>query len=262
MTVFRYRVFDRSGKISVRRVDAVDRRAAETRLREEGSTILKALSGVGGGALAKLAIRRRGKFDLCDFTGKLLPLLQAHVQLPKALRIIGEGTGNPAEREVVEALSRGLREGRKFSALLRESGKFPPLYWSLCEVGEETGNLTGVVAELYGFLARSKATREFLITSSIYPAILVTVTILVVLAVFIFFLPYFAGIFTDMGRELPSAARARTMTSMPSRNSAMLCGALSSCILPRSIRDISSTSLMSPRRKCAAESIFDKLSET
>lgn len=76
-----------------------------------------------------------------------------HVQLPRALQIIYDGSSNPEERKVVENLRRGLHEGKRFSQLLKKEKKlFPVIYSSMAEVGEESGELSNVLEEVYKFL--------------------------------------------------------------------------------------------------------------
>jgi len=146
----------------------------------------------------------KAKFDPAEFTSQLLPLLKANIQLERALGIIVETSENPAERELVSDLRKGLHEGEKFSTLIRGAGnKFPPLYANMVEAGEESGALNTVVEELSKFLEERKKLRDFLITSLIYPAIILSVTFGVVILLFTVFIPRFSKIFIDMGRELP-----------------------------------------------------------
>ncbi|MEA4863614.1 MAG: type II secretion system F family protein [Victivallaceae bacterium] len=211
MARFRYKISDAEGQVRTLTVEADNVTDAEIKLRENEFTALAFLGESGTERLWERWKRfdfSRKKFDVVEFTGKLAPLLESHVQLPRTLQIIHDGSTNAGEREVVAGLRRGLQEGKRFSTLLRASdGAFPPIYASLAEVGEETGELPRVVTQLHRFLHDGRETRDFLITSSIYPLILLCVTFLVLLAVFVFFLPYFANIFTDMGRELPGPTR-------------------------------------------------------
>ncbi len=211
MAVFNYKIADEFGKIKKLGVEADSEKDATIKLRESGFVVLKYL-GMGNQKPTfqdKFALfLRRDKFDICDFTGKLVPLLQAHVPLAKALSIVYDGSSNEQERAIVSSLRRGLQEGKKFSNILREhSDKFPVLYSSLIEAGEASGELTMVMKEIHKFLTDTKELKEFLTTSSIYPLVLLSVTFLVVVIIFLFFLPYFADIFVEMGKELPSSTQ-------------------------------------------------------
>ena len=60
-----------------------------------------------------------------------------------------------------------------------------------------------MTSELRRFLKESKEFKEFVVTSSIYPIIVISVTMLVVILLFTVFIPRFAKIFEDLGREMP-----------------------------------------------------------
>ncbi len=146
------------------------------------------------------------KADICEFTGQLSPLLAANIPLERALAIIAEGAASDELRQLALTLRQGLHEGKKFSDLIRSYGPlFPGFYSNLIETGEETGCLPEVVEELRGFLNESRELREFIVSSSIYPCVVLGITILVGVLMFTVFIPQFARIFVDMGREQPGS---------------------------------------------------------
>ena len=151
----------------------------------------------------------RGKRpDVFEFTRQLSPLLGANIQLEQALAIIGEGCGEEVQREFVTSLRQGLHEGKKFSEMVRSYGSlFPDYYANLIESGEETGCLPEVTRELYQFMHDSRELRSFIVSSSIYPAVILSVVVVVSVVLFTVFVPHFSKIFADMGRELPGSMR-------------------------------------------------------
>ncbi|MCI5779500.1 MAG: type II secretion system F family protein [Lentisphaeria bacterium] len=146
--------------------------------------------------------------DVYEFTRQLTPLLSANIPLEQSLAIIGEGTTDPVQKDFVNSLRQGLHEGKKFSELVRSFGSlFPDYYANLIESGEETGCLPEVAAELHKFMGESKEMRDFIVSSSIYPAVIFSVVLVVSVVLFAVFVPHFAKIFSDMGRELPGSMR-------------------------------------------------------
>jgi type II secretory pathway component PulF len=77
----------------------------------------------------------------------------------------------------------------------------------MVRVGEVGGVLPEVMAKLEEFMERSEETRRFIISSSIYPSILVTVGFISVLIIMGFVVPRFAQIFNDLGVEVPFSTR-------------------------------------------------------
>lgn len=156
---------------------------------------------VGGGGRLMF---RRSRIDTYDFTRQLAPLLDSFIPLEKALGIIAESAVEPEQRDFVNSLRQGLHEGKKFSELVRSHGSlFPGYYANLIESGEETGCLPEVVGQLYKFMGESKELKDFIISSSIYPLAILSITLVVTVLLFTVFVPRFAKIFQDMGREMP-----------------------------------------------------------
>ena len=156
---------------------------------------------VGGGGRLMF---RRSRIDTYDFTRQLAPLLDSFIPLEKALAIIAESAVDPEQRDFVNSLRQGLHEGKKFSELVRSHGSlFPGYYANLIESGEETGCLPEVVGQLYKFMGESKELKDFIISSSIYPLAILSITLIVTVLLFTVFVPRFAKIFEDMGREMP-----------------------------------------------------------
>ena len=146
----------------------------------------------------------RSKINAYEFTRQLAPLLESFIPLEKALAIIAESTVEKEQKDFVNSLRQGLHEGKKFSELVRSHGSvFPSYYANLIESGEETGCLPEVVNQLYKFMEQSKEFKDFIVSSSIYPLTILAITLLVTILLFTVFVPRFAKIFTDMGREMP-----------------------------------------------------------
>jgi len=148
----------------------------------------------------------RSKIDVLDMTEQLSALLNSAIPLERALSIIAEGAGNNEQREFVQTLRQGLHEGRKFSELIRSYGNlFPGYYANLIETGEETGRLPEVLEELRRFMAESRELKDFIVTSSIYPIVVLSVAVAVTILMFAVFVPRFVDQFKNMGRELPGS---------------------------------------------------------
>ena len=184
-------------------IEADNEKEALNKLRSRQVTPVRFYGEVSVGGKGKLLFRR-SKIDTYDFTRQLAPLLDSFIPLEKALAIIAESAVEPEQRDFVNSLRQGLHEGKKFSELVRSHGSlFPGYYANLIETGEETGCLPEVVGQLYKFMGESKELKDFIISSSIYPLAILSITLIVTVLLFTVFVPRFAKIFQDMGREMP-----------------------------------------------------------
>ena len=209
MPLFKYKAAGSDGRITEVLIEGDSEPDSLGRLRQRGFTPLESFGQVESFAKEKSLRFWRGQgFDACDFTNRLAPLLKSHIPLERALGIIAQGADNQSYSRVVNDIRKGLHEGKKLSALIRDHGnRFPKIYSNLIEAGEETGSLTEIVTEIQRFLNEKKELKNFLVTSSIYPAFVVSVTSVVILLLFTVFIPRFSKIFLEMGKTLPLATR-------------------------------------------------------
>ncbi|MBR2633544.1 MAG: type II secretion system F family protein [Lentisphaeria bacterium] len=183
-------------------IEADTPRDAADKLRSRGAIPVRFC----GEDSAESGSKRSRHADTYEFTRQLAPLLDSAIPLERALAIIAEGAVDPEQKNFVNSMRQGLHEGKKFSELVRSHGRaFPPYYANLIESGEETGCLPIVVNELQKFMAESKELKDFIISSSIYPVVILSVTLIVTVLLFTVFVPRFTKIFLDMGRELTGA---------------------------------------------------------
>lgn len=202
MPLFRFKVSDSQGQVSAQLTEGDSRADARRRLHGRG---FRPLEFLGEGADTRSGgMRRRAKFDVVEFTDRLVPLLEASVPLERALGILADGESNETYAEVIRELRRGLHEGRRLSQLIRDRGDmFPRLYASVVEAGEEAGALAEVMAELRRFLTQRREFRAFLISASIYPLIVLCVSAVVMGVLLGFIVPKFAQVIINSGQTVP-----------------------------------------------------------
>ena len=189
-------------------IEADSEKESLDKLRRRGMVPIRSFGETSEHSAGGFSLRRR-KIDVFDFTRQLSPLLNAYIPLERALSIIAEGAAENDQREFVNSMRQGLHEGKKFSELVRSHGSlFPSYYANLIESGEETGCLPEVVNELHKFMGESKELKDFIISSSVYPLSILAIVLGVTVLLFTVFVPKFAKIFYDMGRELPGAMSA------------------------------------------------------
>ena len=204
MPLYKYRIIE-AGKYRERTVDANTEPEASTVLREQKVSVVKYLGETS--AAQNVSLRHffdRGKFNVYVFTDQLATILDSGIMLEQGLEIIESTMSGQSGAIVVHDLKRGLQEGKKFSELLKKhKAYFPAVFPILIEAGEETGSLPEVARELQRFMQERKEFRDFVISSSIYPAIILLVTIAMLILLFTFVIPRFAKVFKDLGQDLP-----------------------------------------------------------
>ncbi|CCQ10321.1 type II secretion system protein [Pseudoalteromonas luteoviolacea B = ATCC 29581] len=86
--------------------------------------------------------------ELIRFNSGLAMMLKAGVQLDKALALSSGSIRNNVLRREVEIARKQIKQGEMLSVALKKTSIYPEFFVSLLEVGEESGNLDTVFAEI------------------------------------------------------------------------------------------------------------------
>jgi general secretion pathway protein F len=181
-------------------VDAVDEADARRQVEARG-LFVSAITPQRGGALARA---RGGKLSLVLFSQELLALINAGLGVVEGLEALLEKEANPNTRSVLERLLAGLREGKRYSAVLAEQPDlFPPLYVGIVRAAEGTSDLPRALARFIDYQQRIDIVRSKIVSASIYPAILLLVGSGVSMFLIGYVVPRFAEVYQGAGRNLP-----------------------------------------------------------
>ena len=92
-------------------------------------------------------------------------------------------------------------------AALKVHKQFTNYEFHSIKIGEETGTLSQVVEQLGSFFARKNEQRRNLISALIYPIIILSTAILVVVFMLHYVVPMFQDIFNQHGVGLPTITK-------------------------------------------------------
>ena len=180
-------------------VDAAD--ALDARRQVEARGLFVSSIEPAGGARAR---QRGGKLSLVLFSQELLALLNAGLGIVEGLEALLEKEATPAARSVLERLLAGLREGKRFSAVLASQPElFPPLYVGIVRAAEGTSDLPRALARYIDYQQRIDTVRAKIVSASIYPVILLMVGGGVSAFLIGYVVPKFAQVYHGAGRNLP-----------------------------------------------------------
>ena len=146
--------------------------------------------------------------DFLLFNQELRALLRAGLPILPSLDILLERRKNPVFKRALNDIRDRVRSGESLSdAFAREGNLFPPLYAASLASGERSGELPGVLQRYVAYTQMMLAVRRKVVSALIYPTILLTLSIGLVLVLLFFVLPRFKPLLTDFGVELPLPTR-------------------------------------------------------
>jgi type II secretory pathway component PulF len=208
MPSFAYEALDPRGQRIQGVDDAVDQDAVLSRLLSKGLQPIKIRRIRPAQAIFSRQGPRFSHEDVLFFTRELGDLLEAGVPLERALAIIADSSEKPRTKELVTSIKEDVQGGKGLSGALAVYPEiFNKLYVNMVTVGEMGGVLPQVLKRLGGFLERSRQIKRFIITSSIYPGVLMLVGILSVVILITFVVPKFGQIFDDLNQPMPTMTK-------------------------------------------------------
>lgn len=147
-------------------------------------------------------------------TRELTIMLRSGLALDTALKVLIDMSHKPAMRQLVQELLEAVKGGSAFSKALAQHPKhFDDFYVNMIRSGEVSGQMAGVLARLVEHMERLRALRESVVSASIYPAILLVMTVATLVFMMTFVVPSFRPMFVEMGDALPLPTKVLLATS-------------------------------------------------
>ena len=131
------------------------------------------------------------KIALARFSRTLATLVAAGVDIIKALEITGATSGNWVVESSLADIRTRVHEGVPISQPLQEDPVFPPMVSAMVKIGEETGELDGMLGKVADFYEDEVDSGIKSLTSIIEPILMIGVGIMVGTIVISMYLPMF-----------------------------------------------------------------------
>ncbi len=214
MPNFEYKIITASGSNQVGRMEANSMGDVANSLRNMGARIIyiKEIRG-----FSTETQRNEGFFsrfqsvsirDLSIFTNQFGTMLNAGLSISRALAVLEKQTSNPNLVKIIKDLGEEVKKGNQLSfALKKFPNVFSPLYISMVQAGETSGNLGNALITMSSFLQRDFETRNKIKGAMTYPVAVLGFSILIVVGLFIFVIPTFQGFLEQLGAPLPAVTK-------------------------------------------------------
>ena len=144
------------------------------------------------------------KFPLTLFSQELLALLEAGLNLVEAIEALVEKEQSGEVKHTLDALLQTLYQGQTFSSALElQPAVFPVLYVATVRASEKTGDLSEALSRYVNYEQQLGLVKKKIISSSIYPILLMAVGGMVIIFLLGFVVPKFSRIYEGTDGNLP-----------------------------------------------------------
>jgi general secretion pathway protein F len=205
MATFHFRAVGADGRPRTGTLHGDSEREIARELIRQGLTPLY----VGAGKSQRIELKMPtmgapGRKDVLFFTQELSTLLNAGVPLDRALSITAELTEKPQFRFLINDVLRLVKGGKSLAdALAAHPQQFSELYVNMVRAGEASGSLAQIFERLSQFEESRDELRNYIISSMVYPVLLLLVGIASVFVLMNYVVPKFAKVFADARIEIP-----------------------------------------------------------
>jgi type IV pilus assembly protein PilC len=163
------------------------------KIKEKGKEL--ALPKIGGGV---------GTKDLAIFTRQFSVMIDAGLPVVQCLEILGAQQQNKIFQRVLFEVREDVEAGSALNEAFKKHPKvFDNLYCNLVAAGEAGGILDTILQRLSIYIEKAVKLKAAVRSAMIYPVVVVTVAILVVIVIMWKVIPTFASLFAGVGAKLP-----------------------------------------------------------
>ncbi|SOB86576.1 general secretion pathway protein F [Sphingomonas guangdongensis] len=213
MPAFAYSAADRAGATRKGIVEASSAPAARALLREQALlpiTVEPAAEKRSGSALSLPTFRRGvSARQLATLTRQVATLVGSDIPIEEALRLVAQQSDARAVSALLLDVRGRVLDGRSFAnALGGHPRVFPEFYRASVAAGESSGRLTHVLNHLAGFVENRHANGQKLQLALLYPALLASVSVGIIVLLMIYVVPDIVRVFVSRGADLPFLTRA------------------------------------------------------
>lgn len=213
MPIFTYSAAERSGKTAQGEKEVKNEKELAQILKSEGLLLLEAKIKKGGTANINPVnmLRRLRPVSIVDkmfFARNLSVMISAGLPFTRALEALSQESANPKFKKIIDNLNSSVLKGRSFADALREHQQvFGDLFINMVEVGDISGKLARILGLLANQMKKDYNLRKKVRGALIYPAMILTVLVIIGILMMIYIVPTFTQTIKELGGELPLSTR-------------------------------------------------------
>ena len=210
MTVYNFKARNKEGVLVDSTMEAENEQAVISKLKaqdyfviEVNRNLAKQQININIGIFNKVRLR-----DLAIMTRQFSTLINSGMSLVESLEVLSRQTSNEKLSKVLIDVRQNVESGLSLSeAMAKHPGVFSSMYLSLVNAGEMGGALDITLNRLATFLEKENEMRLRINNKTAYPKFVLAFAIVIVIAMIIFIIPTFKGIYDDLGVELPTITK-------------------------------------------------------
>lgn len=211
MPLYEYKGVDAEGKSTKGSLEADSSKSARIRLKQQGILTTEIKERRTSAKRQKGSVLRGSGVKLKNLSlmnRQLATLVRARIPLDDALTALVEQTDENRLKTVLSQIKTSVNEGNSLAKSCQQFPKvFSPMFCSMIQVGEVSGNLDLVLNRLADFSEAQLDLRNKVSGAMIYPLVMMVVGVLITIFLFAFAIPKITEVFAGSNVALPLLTR-------------------------------------------------------
>ncbi len=214
MSTYVFKAIDLAGGKARGEVEADSKQAVNDQLKQRGLIVLD-IAAKNNSREIELAFLKSVKAnELAIFSRQLSTMISSGMSILRALYVLEEQTEGKFLKETIVAVRKDVEAGLALSdAMSRHPKVFNPLFVAMTQAGEMGGVLESALMRVADQLQKDAGLRRQIKAAMIYPALVITFAVGVMMALVAFLVPVFEGVFKQFGGELPALTKVSVFLS-------------------------------------------------
>ena len=207
---YAYKVRDRQGKLVTGTLEAESVAIVSAKLRSMGYVPVSIEDSGAGKSLSAREIKIPGLSgriklkEVAVFSRQFATMINSGLTLLRALSILADQTENKELARIVGEVRKDVERGSALSVALAKHPKaFSRLYVAMVRSGETGGSLDSVLSRLATTIEKQVELRRKVKSAMTYPIVVGVIVVLILIAMLIFVVPMFKGMYGDLDAKLP-----------------------------------------------------------
>ena len=206
MSTYVFKAMDLAGAPMRGQVDAESKQAVSDQLRARGLVILEIAEKHRSREINVDLFERITLSDLAIFSRQLATMVSSGMTILRALFVLEEQTEVKKLKAVIVTVRKDVEAGLAFSvALGRHPKVFSPLFIAMVRAGEIGGVLEDSLMRIASQLEKEDALARQVRSAMVYPSVVVSVALLVMIVLVVYIVPVFAGVLKQFATSASSA---------------------------------------------------------
>jgi len=214
MSTYVFKAMDVAGVKARGEIEADSKQAVADQLKSRGMIVLEVADKHASREIELSFLQRVKAQDLAVFSRQLATMITSGMSILRALYVLEEQTESKFLKDTIIAVRKDVEAGISLSdAFERHPKVFNPLFIAMTRAGEAGGVLESSLLRVANQLEKDASLRRQIRSAMIYPIMVVTFAVGIMMALVAFLVPVFEGVFKQFGGELPAITKVSVALS-------------------------------------------------